>query len=64
MRPKIVCFNGKNAAKAFLNTNNVDYGYQNEKINTTEIFIAPSTSGAANRFWDKKKWKELLNSAS
>ena len=60
-KPRMVCFNGKNAAKAFLNNNKVEYGYQYEKIDTTKIFIAPSTSGAANKFWDKNKWKELLN---
>ena len=45
----------------FLSNKKVNYGYQYEKIDTTKIFIAPSTSGAANKFWDKNKWKELLN---
>ena len=59
--PKIVCFNGKNAALAYLNKKHVDYGYQNCKIGNTKIFIAPSTSGAANRFWNIKIWEELLH---
>lgn len=60
-RPKLLCFNGKNAAKAYLNEHKVEYGYQNKGIDSTKIFIAPSTSGAANGFWDIKKWENLLN---
>ena len=60
-KPRIVCFNGKNAAKAYLNKKIVEYGEQYETIGTTKIFVAPSTSGAANKFWDKKIWEEILN---
>jgi len=60
-KPRIVCFNGKNAAKIYLNTKKVDYGIQNETIGETELFIAPSTSGAASGFWDIYQWKILLN---
>ena len=59
-KPKIVCFNGKNAAKVYLNQIKVDYGIQNEKIGNSEVFILPSTSGAANGFWDINKWKLLI----
>ena len=58
-KPKIVCFNGKNAAKVYLNQKQVDYGYQNKKIGTSKIFIAPSTSGAASGFWNINIWKNL-----
>ena len=60
-KPKVVCFNGKNAAKAYLNQKTVKYGHQSKNINTTKIFVAPSTSGAANGFWNKKIWEEILN---
>ena len=60
-QPKIVCFNGKNAAKAYLNQKTIDYGHQEKTINTTKIFVAPSTSGSANGFWNKKIWEEILN---
>jgi len=56
--PKILCFNGKRAAQEFL-SRSVDYGIQSEQIGTTRLFVAPSTSGAANGFWDVKWWFEL-----
>ena len=59
-KPKIVCFNGKNAAKAYLNQKKVDYGNQNERVGDSKIFIAPSTSGAANGFWNINIWKSLV----
>ena len=61
-KPKIVCFNGKNAAKAYLNQKKVDYGYQNKRAGDSKIFIAPSTSGAANGYWNLGIWKELTES--
>ena len=61
-KPKIVCFNGKNAAKAYLNQKKVDYGYQNKRTGDSKIFIAPSTSGAANGYWNLGIWKELTGS--
>ena len=60
-QPKIVCFNGKNAAKIFLNKKKVDYGIQNKTIGETKLFVAPSTSGAASGFWDINIWKLLVN---
>ena len=51
-QPKIVCFNGKNAAKVYFNRNQVEYEIHSEKIGETELFIVPSTSGAACGFWD------------
>ena len=56
--PKILCFNGKRAAEVFL-AHSVSYGIQKEKVGDTTLFVAPSTSGAANGYWDIKKWKEL-----
>ena len=60
-QPKIVCFNGKNAAKIYLSKKKVDYGIQNETIGETKLFVAPSTSGAASGFWDINIWKLLVN---
>ena len=59
-KPKIVCFNGKNAAKVYLNQKKVDYGYQDKRVGESKIFIAPSTSGAANGYWNRDIWKELV----
>ena len=58
-QPKIVCFNGKNAAKIYFNKKNIEYGMQSERIVNTRLFITPSTSGAASGFWDINIWKTL-----
>ena len=49
----------KKAAKEFYDVRNVGYGLQEKKVNQTRIFIAPSTSGAANGFWDINQWISL-----
>jgi len=62
-QPKIVCFNGKKAAAVCLGTKtkNVAYGFLPQTIGTTKLFVAPSTSGSARRFWEEKYWYELEN---
>ena len=57
--PNIVCFNGKKAAKVYFQTSRIEYGFQPELIGETRIFVAPSTSGAANGYWDPYYWYEL-----
>ncbi len=59
-RPKVVCFNGKKAAKIYLRKKYVEFGLQKEQIESTHLFVAPSTSRAANRWWDQKWWQEIL----
>jgi TDG/mug DNA glycosylase family protein len=58
--PRILAFNGKNAAKGFLNRR-VDYGLQPERIESTEVFVLPSTSAAARRYWDLNPWRQLAS---
>lgn len=36
-----------------------DYGLQDETIGATKIFVLPSTSGAAVRYWDIGPWRAL-----
>lgn len=57
-KPLIICFNGKNAAQEFIG-HSVSYGLQNETVEKTKLFVVPSTSGAANRYWDEDYWFEL-----
>ena len=59
--PRYLCFNGKKAAKEFYGYNYVEYGLQEKSVYDTRIFIAPSTSGAANGFWDVSRWIKLAN---
>lgn len=62
-QPKYVAFNSKKAASFVLGykgvTSLVDYGISNQTIGKTKIYVLPSTSGSARRFWDEKYWFEL-----
>lgn len=57
-QPRIVCFNGKAAAAAFLSkkTKDIEYGLLPDRIGKTKLFVAPSTSGSANGCWDESHW--------
>ena len=59
LSPGVIAFNGKKAAQVFLGKRQVKYGHQHEQVGTTRLFVAPSTSGAANGFWNVDLWKEL-----
>ena len=60
-RPRVLCFNGKRAARAFLGRKMVEFGTQRDKVGSTRLFVAPSTSGAANRYWDLSLWRQLAH---
>ena len=61
--PKFLAFNGKRAAQVFFkhcfNSKQVSYGLQQETIGSTELFVLPSTSPAAVRYWDETPWRTL-----
>ncbi|GAB1263171.1 mismatch-specific DNA-glycosylase [Aurantivibrio plasticivorans] len=61
IQPEVVCFNGKKAAQVYLRSKNVDFGLQDKMIGNSKMYVAPSTSGAANRSWDVGYWYELAN---
>jgi double-stranded uracil-DNA glycosylase len=61
--PRLLAFNGKNAARAALG-HPVIYGPQTETIGGASIWVLPSTSGAARGFWDIDPWLELARAAS
>ena len=56
MRPRVLAFNGKNAAVRALERRSVEYGRQSDRIGETVVFVLPSTSGAASRYWDPRPW--------
>jgi TDG/mug DNA glycosylase family protein len=56
--PRALAFNGKFAGRAFFERP-VDYGRQPERIGDTELFVLPSTSAAARRYWDIKPWRAV-----
>ena len=61
--PDVLCFNGKRAAQEYFGTRAIAYGEQPERIGTTVLWVAPSTSGAANGFWDLSHWRDLAERA-
>jgi TDG/mug DNA glycosylase family protein len=66
-QPKVVCFNGKKAAKVYLqlmDTKQILYGEQDRLIGKTKLFVAPSTSFNARKYWDENIWRQLKNICS
>lgn len=61
--PRVLVFNGKNSATAFLGRA-TSYGRQPETIGRTEVFVLPSTSGAARGYWSESYWQELARASS
>ena len=56
--PGILAFVGKRAAQEVLG-GRVDYGRQAVRIGTAEVWVMPSTSGAARGSWDLGPWRDL-----
>ncbi len=57
-RPAILAFNGKRAAKAFVG-GDIGYGRLDLTPDGTVLFVLPSTSGAAARYWDEDPWQTV-----
>ena len=59
--PKWLAFTSKNAASAALMhpVRQVTYGVQTERIGATRLFVLPSTSGQARRWWREEVWEDL-----
>lgn len=60
-QPRYLCFNGKRAARVFLRSRELNYGVLPERIGRTILYLAPSTSRAANASWDPRVWRDLAN---
>lgn len=56
--PRFLAFTSKRAAREYLGRQ-ADYGLQGDRIDSTELFVLPSTSGLATRFWDERIWQDL-----
>ncbi|RWR10745.1 mismatch-specific DNA-glycosylase [Paenirhodobacter populi] len=55
-RPRSLAFNGKNAAQRFFGTQ-VAYGPQ--PGTEIPVWVLPSTSGMARRYWDPQPWHDF-----
>ena len=57
-RPRILAFTGKRAAQQFVGRP-LGYGSVIEKEGGTQLFVLPSPSGAACRYWSTAPWQAL-----
>ena len=55
-QPGMLVFNGKQAAKDYLQMPTVVYGLLPHGIGTTKLFVCPSTRGGAKANWDPRWW--------
>jgi len=56
--PDHLAFVGKQAAQIVLG-HAVEYGRQPEPVGESQVWVMPSTSGLARRFWSIEPWQEL-----
>lgn len=61
-RPRILAFVGKRPARVVLGRTPA-YGPQPERLGATGLFVLPSPSGAARRYWDERWWWDLARAA-
>ena len=62
LKPRVLAFNGKRAAAIFFakpKTSMVVYGRHCDFIGSTAVFVLPSTSGNASKYWDRQHWNDL-----
>jgi TDG/mug DNA glycosylase family protein len=61
-----MAFTSKNAASLFLGkaTGRIDYGFQDETIGQTRLFVLTSPSGAAGSNWSVEPWRALANAVA
>lgn len=61
--PGVLAFVGKRSAQVFFRHHfgkaKIDYGIQKEVVGSTALFVLPSTSGLAVRYWDEAPWHAL-----
>jgi TDG/mug DNA glycosylase family protein len=60
-QPGAIGFTSKNSASIFLgrDTGDIAYGRQDETIGASALFVLPSTSGQAVRYFDLAPWRVL-----
>lgn len=60
-QPKVLCFTSKRAAQSYYGLSSsadINYGRQAETIGATVVFVLPSPSPAAIRWWNESYWLE------
>ncbi len=59
VRPRIIAFDSKFAASKFFGRPGVQYGLQTETLDGIALFVVPSTSGRARRYFNLAYWRDL-----
>lgn len=59
-RPGVIAFTSKHAAQSVIG-HAVNYGLQRETLSRVAVFVLPSPSGQARRFWDRAHWQALAD---
>lgn len=62
-RPAFLAFTSKKAGETFFNLKAVDYG-PITRIGDTVVWVLPSTSGMAKKYWDESWWCKLAEAAA
>ncbi|UDF04548.1 mismatch-specific DNA-glycosylase [Asticcacaulis sp. AND118] len=64
--PRHLAFTSKTAASVFLGrpTGQIALGLQPETAGATALWVLPSPSGQARRFWDETVWRDLARAVS
>jgi TDG/mug DNA glycosylase family protein len=57
--PVHVAFNGLKAARIVIKRHELKYGEQTDRIFGARVWVLPSTSAAANGYWDERPWLRL-----
>ena len=62
-RPRIIAFTSKTAASKFFErgTGKIDYGRQEKPFEEIELFVLPSTSGLATKYFETEHWQILAD---
>ncbi|MEO0035068.1 MAG: hypothetical protein RLZZ501_1091 [Pseudomonadota bacterium] len=58
-RPALIAFDSKFAAGRYLGGARIGYGVQGETLDGIPLWVVPSTSGRARRYFDLAPWHEL-----
>ncbi len=61
MRPRVLAFNGKKAAKEFFSSDKVHYGRQETQVGETILLGLPSPSDCADDYWNPSHWRDLAH---
>jgi TDG/mug DNA glycosylase family protein len=62
-QPRILAFTAKRPAMVFLARKKLDYGFLDDMVGATRIYVLPSPSGRAGSFWDIEKWRALAHAS-